>query len=106
VCTCEFLLHRESFNVMLYDTHISMIGVLLWYQSCVEVKCALTKLKNDQQCFTVRNVFCPHKDYSSFLGDKLTMFKLYNYGKGNGVIFCIVLNYFVVYEAYFVVGEI
>jgi hypothetical protein len=30
--------------------------------------------------FTVRNVFCPHKDYSSFLGDKLTVFKLCNYG--------------------------
>jgi hypothetical protein len=36
--------------------------------------------------FTVRNVFCPHKDYSSFLGSKLTVFKLCNYGKGNGVI--------------------
>jgi hypothetical protein len=25
--------------------------------------------------FTVRNVFCPCKDYNSFLGGKLTMFK-------------------------------
>jgi hypothetical protein len=33
--------------------------------------------------FTVRNVFCPHKDYSSFLSGKLTMFKLCNYsGQG------------------------
>jgi hypothetical protein len=32
--------------------------------------------------FTVRNVFCPHKDYSNFLDGKLTMFKLCNYGKG------------------------
>jgi hypothetical protein len=27
----------------------------------------------------VRNMFCPHKDYSSFSGDKLTVFKLCNY---------------------------
>jgi hypothetical protein len=30
--------------------------------------------------FTVRNVFCPHKDYNSFLAGKLTIFKLCNYG--------------------------
>jgi hypothetical protein len=30
--------------------------------------------------FTVRNVFCPHKDYSSFLGGKLTVFIFCNYG--------------------------
>jgi hypothetical protein len=30
--------------------------------------------------FMVRNMFCPHKDYSSFLGGKLIMFKLCNYG--------------------------
>jgi hypothetical protein len=29
--------------------------------------------------FTVRNMFYPHKDYNSFLDDKLTMFKLCNY---------------------------
>jgi hypothetical protein len=29
--------------------------------------------------FTVRNVFCPYKDYSSFLGGKLIVFKLCNY---------------------------
>jgi hypothetical protein len=28
VCTCKFSLHRESFDVILYDTHISMMGVL------------------------------------------------------------------------------
>jgi hypothetical protein len=61
-------------------------------------------VKNDQQHFTVRNTFCP-QNYSSFLGGKLTLFKLCNYSKGNGVIFWIVSNYFVVYEAYFVVGE-
>jgi hypothetical protein len=55
--------------------------------------------------FMVRNVFYPHKDYNSFLGGNLTVFKLCNYNKGNGVIFGIVLNYFVVYEAYFVIGE-
>jgi hypothetical protein len=55
--------------------------------------------------FTVRNVFYPHKHYSSFLGGKLTVFKLCNYAKGNDVIFLIVLNYFVVYKAYFLVGE-
>jgi hypothetical protein len=26
------------------------------------------------------NMFCKHKDYSSFLGGKLTMFKFGNYG--------------------------
>jgi hypothetical protein len=36
--------------------------------------------------FTVRNLFCPHKDYSSFLGGKLTVFKLCNYDKGKGVV--------------------
>jgi hypothetical protein len=54
-------------------------------------------------------VFCPHKDYNSFLGGKLTMFKLYNYefvlAKVSRVIFEIVSTYFIVYEAYFVVGE-
>jgi hypothetical protein len=30
--------------------------------------------------FIVRNVFYPYKNYSSFLGCKLTMFKLCNYG--------------------------
>jgi hypothetical protein len=50
-------------------------------------------------------VFYPHKHYSSFLGGKLTVFKLCNYAKGNDVIFLIVLNYFVVYKAYFLVGE-
>jgi hypothetical protein len=57
----------------------------------------------------VRNVVCPHKDYSSFLGGKLTMFKLYNYefvlAKVSRVIFEIVSTYFIVYEAYFVVVE-
>jgi hypothetical protein len=59
--------------------------------------------------FTVRNMFCPHKDYSSFLGDKVTVFKFCNYGfvlaKVSGVIFRIVSAYFIVYEAYFVIGE-
>jgi hypothetical protein len=55
--------------------------------------------------FTVRIMFCPHKDYSSFLGGKLTMFKLCNYGKGNSVIFGIFSNYFIIYETYFVAGE-
>jgi hypothetical protein len=50
-------------------------------------------------------MFCPHKDYSSFLGGKLTVFKLCNYDKGNGVIFGIILDYFIIYEAYFVIGE-
>jgi hypothetical protein len=39
-------------------------------------------------------------------GGKLTVFKLCNYGKRYGVIFGIVLNYFIVYETYFVVGVI
>jgi hypothetical protein len=33
------------------------------------------------------------------------MFKLHNCGKGNGMILGIVLNYFIVYEAYFIFGE-
>jgi hypothetical protein len=36
---------------------------------------------------------------------KLTVFKLCNYDKRYGVIFGIVLNYFIIYETYFVVGE-
>jgi hypothetical protein len=86
-----------------------MMGYYNWYQSNVEDKCTLTDLKNDQQCFTVRNVFYAHKDYSSFLGGKLIVFKLCNYGiaptKVSRVIFGIVLTYFIIYEAYFVVGE-
>jgi hypothetical protein len=40
----------------------------------------------------VRNVFCPHKDYSSFLGGKLTLFKLCNYaGQGKS---CDILGLF------------
>jgi hypothetical protein len=62
-------------------------------------------LKMTNNVFTVRNVFCPRKDYNSFLGGKLTMFKWFNYGKGNGVIFRIISNYFVIYEAYFVIYE-
>jgi hypothetical protein len=35
VCTCEFSLHRESFGEILYDTRISMMGVLhLVSESC------------------------------------------------------------------------
>jgi hypothetical protein len=50
---------------------------------------------------TVRNVFCPYKDYSSFLGSKLTML-----AKLSRVIFGIVSAYFIIYEAYFVVDKI
>jgi hypothetical protein len=59
--------------------------------------------------FVVKNVFCLHKDYSSFLGGKLTLFKLCNYrivlAKVGRVIFGIVSAYFIVYETYFIVGE-
>jgi hypothetical protein len=59
--------------------------------------------------FIVMNVFFPYKDYNSFLCDKLTMFKLCNYGimsaKVRRVVFGIVSTYFIVYEAYFVVNE-
>jgi hypothetical protein len=59
--------------------------------------------------FMARNVFCPHKDYSSFLGGKLIVFKLCNSGlcwRRYDVIFRIVSSYCLVGEAYFVVGEI
>jgi hypothetical protein len=32
VCTCEFSLRPESFDVILYNTRISMMGVLLYYE--------------------------------------------------------------------------
>jgi hypothetical protein len=49
--------------------------------------------------FTVRNLFCPHKDYSRFLVDKLTMFKLCNYEIVlKKISFMIILAYFIVYE--------
>jgi hypothetical protein len=54
--------------------------------------------------FMVRNMFFPHKDYSSFLGGKLTLFKLCNYGIVLTKVcydFGIVLDYFIVYESYF-----
>jgi hypothetical protein len=57
----------------------------------------------------VRDVFFLYKDYSSFLGGKLTMFTLCNYeivlAKVSCMIFAFVLAYFIVYEAYFAVGE-
>jgi hypothetical protein len=57
----------------------------------------------------LRNVFCPHKDYSSYLGFKLTVFKLCNYGivltKVSRAVFEIVSTYFLVYGSYFVVSE-
>jgi hypothetical protein len=65
----------------------------------------LRTLKITNNVFTVRNVFYPYKDYSSFLGGKLIVFHLCIYDQGNGVDFEIVSNYFVVYETYFVVGE-
>jgi hypothetical protein len=40
----------------------------------------LTSLKNKQQCSDGDERFCPNKDYSSFLGGNLTMFKFCNYG--------------------------
>jgi hypothetical protein len=53
----------------------------------------------------VRNMCCPHKDCSSFLGGKLIVFKLCNYAialaKVSHVIFEIASAYFIVYEAYF-----
>jgi hypothetical protein len=59
--------------------------------------------------FTVRNVFYPHKNYSSFLCGKLTVFKLCNYkivlAKVTRVIFMIVSAYCIVFEAYFIIGE-
>jgi hypothetical protein len=59
--------------------------------------------------FIVRNVFYPHKDYISFLGGKLIVLKLCNYGivlaKVSRVNFEIVSTYFIIYEVYFVVGE-
>jgi hypothetical protein len=59
--------------------------------------------------FTMRNVFCPHKDYISFLADKLIVFKLCNcrivLSKVSRVIFGFILTNFIVYEAYFVIGE-
>jgi hypothetical protein len=59
--------------------------------------------------FTVRNTFCPYKNYNSILGDKLTVFKLSNCGivlaMVSHVSFWIVSTYFITYEAYFVVGE-
>jgi hypothetical protein len=58
--------------------------------------------------FMVRNMFCPYKDYSSFLGGELKMFKLCNYDlcwQRYDVIFGIVPAYFIIYEAYFFVSD-
>jgi hypothetical protein len=54
-------------------------------------------------------MFCPHKDYSSILDGKLIVFKWCNHeimlAKVSRVIFGIVSAYFIIYEAYFVVGD-
>jgi hypothetical protein len=48
---------------------------------------------------------CPDKDYSSHLGGKLTMFTFckYKFVLPMSNDFWIVLTYFIVYEAYFIV---
>jgi hypothetical protein len=55
-----------------------------------------------------QDITCSHKDYSSFLGDKLTVFNFCNYGIVLAKVsydFGFVLDYFVIYEAYFIGGE-
>jgi hypothetical protein len=63
-CTCEFSLHRESFDVILVNTVISRWGCYTWYQSRVEVKCMLISLKNDQPHCCGEDHVSPHKDYN------------------------------------------
>jgi hypothetical protein len=63
-------------NSSFYDGVLQLVSEQC--QSYVHTK----NLKMTDNVFMMRNVFCPHKDYSSFLGGKLTMFNLCNYGKG------------------------
>jgi hypothetical protein len=65
VCTCEFSLHRESFDVILVDTRHSTMGVLRLVSERCQSKYMLMKLKNDQQCFYNEERVSPHKNYSS-----------------------------------------
>jgi hypothetical protein len=81
VCTCVFLLRQKSFDMILVNNPSSYDGgVTVGIRARFKVKCTLTNLKNDQQRLTLRKMFYPYKDYSSFVGGKLTMFKLCNYG--------------------------
>jgi hypothetical protein len=51
VCTCAFLLHQESFDMILVDNPPYYDGGVAVGMSNVEVKCMLTNLKNDQPYF-------------------------------------------------------
>jgi hypothetical protein len=71
-----------------------MMGCYSWYQSNIEIKYTLTSLKMTNNIFTVRNMFYTYKDYNSFLGSKLTVFKLCNYGIVLAKVLCDFLGLF------------
>jgi hypothetical protein len=84
VCALVYsLLHQESFDMILATNPSYQMGVSQLVSERTKVKCMLTSFKMTNNIFTVRNIFCPYKEYSSFLGGKLTMFNLCNYaGQG------------------------
>jgi hypothetical protein len=61
-------------NLSFYDGGIIVgIRIMSKLSACQRIR------ERTNNVFTVRNVICPHKDYSSFLGGKLIVFKLCNY---------------------------
>jgi hypothetical protein len=80
--------------VLVYSCFVKNISTWSWLTTCHFYNGGVTDgiraisklsarsrtLKMTNNVFTVRNIFYPHKDYSSFLSGKLTLFKLYNYG--------------------------
>jgi hypothetical protein len=78
VCTCVFLLRQESFDMILVNySSFYDGGVTVGIRPMLKLSARTLKMTNN--IFMARNMFCPHNDYSSFLGGKLTMFKLCNY---------------------------
>jgi hypothetical protein len=62
---CMLVLVNSRFDVILVNTIILRCMCYTWYQSCVEVRCMLMSLKNDQPRCCVEDRVGLHKDYNS-----------------------------------------
>jgi hypothetical protein len=93
ICTCVFLLHQKSFDMILINNPSFYDGgVTVGIRAMSKLSAHWRTLKMASNTFMVRNVFYPYKNYSSFLGGKLTVFKLCNYaGQGKS---CDILSLF------------
>jgi hypothetical protein len=78
--TCVFLLCQEFFYMILVNNPSFYDGgVTADIRVVLKLSARQRTLKMINNVFMVRNMLCSHKEYSSFLGDKLILFKLCNY---------------------------